>query len=167
MATSLAPCSQSVQTILESLGSEDQALFQQERDRRIEQGLSESSLLEQLCCLHVIRARLAEGYQQALTSFQATLEGKASQRVGWRRHSLRKVKGEYESPMPWMHPFKLAGEALQPFAEELETALADGETEERDSGRLEEVLAQYDLELPLPPPFPKPRWGPGTVQVYR
>jgi hypothetical protein len=111
--------------------------------------------------------RLSEGYRAALTRFQAELEAKTERRESWRASVTRKLPDEFESPMPWLHPFKLAREGLQPLAEELEAAIERGETEARDPGRLGEVLERHELSLPLPSPHFEPKFRPGAVRVYK
>jgi hypothetical protein len=83
-------------------------------------------------------ARLSEGYARALRDFEAMLEQRIGMRPGWRKSLSRKVAGEYESPMPWLHPFRLAREALDPVQDELEAAVAAGETRERHPEQLQE-----------------------------
>jgi hypothetical protein len=86
---------------------------------------------------------------------------------GWRKSVTRKLPGEFESPMPWLHPFKLAREDLARLEKELEEALAGGETEARSPGRLREVLERHDLQLPLPSPHFEPKFRPGAIRVYK
>ena len=68
--------------------------------------------------------------------------------------------------MPWLHPFKLAGEELEPLEAELEAAVLGGETRTADPGRLESVLARHGLELPLPSADVEPAFPPGGVRTY-
>jgi hypothetical protein len=159
--------SENTRATLESLSSEDQQLFLEERGKALERGVSESPLLDQLCCLRLIMTRLAEGHEVALNAFDESLGDKLKQRTGWRKSVIRKLSGEYESPMPWMHPFKLAREELQPLEERLEAAVGRGETEELDLSELQRVLERHHLELPLPSPFPPPPFPPGGVRTYK
>ena len=108
---------------------------------------------------------MSEGYARALRDFEAMLEQRIGMRPGWRKSLSRKVAGEYESPMPWLHPFRLAREALDPVQEELEAAVAAGETRERHPERLREVLAKHGLALPLPSPRMAPRFLPGNLRA--
>ena len=80
----------------------------------------------------------------------------------WRKSLARKVADEYESPVPWLHPFRLARETLSSVQDELEAAVAAGETRERHPERLRDVLAKHGLALPLPSPHVAPRFLPGT-----
>jgi hypothetical protein len=66
-----------------------------------------------------------------------------------------------------MHPFKLAREELQPLEQQLEAAVDRGETAELDPAELQRVLERHHLELPLPSPFPPPRFPPGGVRTYK
>ena len=157
--------SEVVRAMLASASSEDRKLFLEERRRSLEDQRAESPLLDQLCLLRVVVARLYEGYATALSKFEEALEQKTRMRGGWRKSILHKVTSEFESPMPWLHPFKLAVEELDPLREEIEAAVARGETRERDPGRLQEVLAKHGLVLPLPSPFAQPRFPPGNLRV--
>ena len=167
MASSMDSVSENTRATLESLSSEDQQLFLEERGKVRERGVGGSPLLDQLCCLRLIMTRLAEGHEVALNAFDETLGDKVKRRAGWRKSVIRKLSGEYESPMPWMHPFKLAREELQPLEERLEAAVGRGETEELDLSELQRVLERHHLELPLPSPFPPPPFPPGGVRTYK
>ena len=167
MASSVDSVSENTRATLESLSSEDQQLFLEERGKVRERGVGDSPLLDQLCCLRLIMTRLAEGHEVALKAFDETLGEKVKKRTGWRKSVIRKLSGEYESPMPWMHPFKLAREELQPLEGRLEAAVGRGETEELDLGELQRVLERHHLELPLPSPFPPPPFPPGGVKTYK
>jgi hypothetical protein len=148
--------------MLESAGSEERELFFEERRRVLADRCAESPLLDQLCLLRVVMARLSAGYARALADFEATLDQRIRMRPGWRKSLARKVAGEYESPMPWLHPFRLAREALSSVQDELEAAVAAGETRERHPERLRDVLAEHGLALPLTSPHVAPRFLPGT-----
>jgi hypothetical protein len=167
MASSMDSVSENTRATLESLSPEDQQLFLEERRKVLERGVGNSSLLDQLCCLRLIMTRLAEGHEVALNAFDQALGDKLKQRTGWRKSVIRKLSGEYESPMPWMHPFKLAREELQPLEERLEAAVGRGETEELDLSELQRVLERHHLELPLPSPFLPPPFPPGGVRTYK
>jgi hypothetical protein len=142
-----------VRSTLADLASEDRKLFLEERQRLLEDPHPESPLLDQLCLLRVITARLAEGYASALASFETTLEKRILMRPGWRKTLRRKTADEYESPMPWLHPFRLAREELVVVQDEIADAVARGETLVRHPERLHEVLAEHGLALPLPSPL--------------
>ena len=165
MAFPLDSESEVVRAMLTRVGSEDQKLFLEERRRLLEDECAESPLLDQLCLLRVVMARLSEGYARALSDFEAMLEQRTRMRPGWRKSLAHKVSGEYESPMPWLHPFRLAREELDPMRNELETAVARGETRERQPERLEEVLAKHELALPLPSPLVQPKYLPGSPRA--
>ena len=167
MASSMDSVSENTRATLESLSSEDQQLFLEERGKVMERGVGGSPLVDQLCCLRLIMTRLAEGHQLALNAFDESLGDKVKKRTGWRKSVILKLSGEYESPMPWMHPFKLAREELQPLEERLEAAVDRGETEELDLSELQRVLERHHLELPLPSPFPPPPFPPGGVRTYK
>jgi hypothetical protein len=162
MTAPLDSVAQSVRATLSILDADDQRLFFEERERCTEKQLGEGPLLDQLCCLRVVRARLEQGYARALADFEERLERRAHMREGWRKSTVRKVEGEYESPMPWLHPFRLADEELEPLERELQAAVAAGETAPRDPERLREVLQRHELELPLPTPIIQPRFRPGV-----
>jgi hypothetical protein len=166
MAASIDSASEAARAILRSLSREDQSLFLEEKGRYLARRAGDSPLLDQLCCLRVVMTRLSEGYAEALRRFEEGIEAKTEMPGGWRQSVTRKLPGEFESPMPWLHPFKLAREELQPLEEELEAALASGETEARDQGRLREVLERHELQLPLPSPYIEPKFRPGAVRVY-
>jgi hypothetical protein len=167
MADPIDAASEAVRAVLRILSQEDQSLFRKEKQECLARGVVESPLLDQRCCLRVVTTRLREGYSEALTRFEAGLEAKSEMRGGWRNSVTRKLPGEFESPMPWLHPFKLAREELETLEEELETALASGETELREFGRLPEVLERHQLELPLPSPHLEPKFRPGAVRVFK
>ena len=167
MASSMDSVSENTRATLESLSPEDQQLFLEERGKVLERGVGGSPLVDQLCCLRLIMTRLAEGHEVALNAFDASLGDKIKKRTGWRKSVILKLSGEYESPMPWMHPFKLAREELQPLEERLEAAVGRGETEELDLSELQRVLERHHLELPLPSPFPPPPFPPGGVRTYK
>jgi hypothetical protein len=162
MTAPLDTVSENVRATVSTLDTDDQRLFFEERTRCIQKELGEGPLLDQLCCLRVVRERLAEGYARALGDFEERLERRSGMREGWRKSTVRKVAGEYESPMPWLHPFRLANEELEALERELEAAVAAGETALRDPERLLEVLARHELELPLPTPIIQPRFRPGV-----
>jgi hypothetical protein len=152
-----------VRATLADLGREDRQLFLEERQQLLEDQQPESPLLDQLCLLRVITARLAEGYAFALAKFEVTLEKRIRMRPGWRKTLRRKAAGEYESPMPWMHPFRLAREELVAVQDELAEAVASGETRVRQPERLSDVLAKHGLALPLPSPLVPPSFAPGIL----
>lgn len=163
MTAALDSVAESVRGTLSILDADDQRLFFEERER--EKPLGESPLLDQLCFLRVVRTRLAEGYARALADFEERLERRSQMRQGWRKSTVRKVAGEYESPMPWLHPFRLANEDLEPLEQELQAAVGAGETAPRGPERLLEVLERHDLGLPLPTPIFQPRFRPGVRGV--
>jgi hypothetical protein len=165
MASDLESGSPAVRAWLADAGSEDRQRFFEERRRLLEDGRAESPLLDQLCHLRVVTARLAEGYAAALSVFEAALEQRTRMRPGWRKSRGRKAVSEYESPVPWLHPFRLAREELAPLQGELETAAAAGETRERQPERLREVLAKHELALPLPSPLMPPKYLPGGLRA--
>jgi hypothetical protein len=167
MASSMESVSEQVRATLESLSAEGRQRFLNEKQKYAERQVGESPLLDQLCCLRVVMTELAEGQEQALTEFETTLERRMKMRGGWRKSVIRKVTGEYESPMPWMHPFKLAREGLQPLEQDWEAAIAKGETGERDWASIQQVLEEHRLELPLSEPPMLPEFMPGGVRVYK
>jgi len=167
MAASIDSASDAVRALLQALSQEDQSLFLEEKDRYLARPVVESPLLDQLCCLRVVMKRLSEGYAAALRRFEEELALKTQMRGSWRESVTLKRAGEFESPMPWLHPFKLAREDLEPLQDEWETALASGETEAGNPGRLREVLDGHDLQLPLPSPHFEPKWRPGAIRVFR
>jgi hypothetical protein len=167
MAASIDSVSDAVRATLQTLSRQDQSLFLEEKDRYLERPVDDSPLLDQLCCLRVVMTRLSEGYAAALRRFEEGLAAKTEMPGGWRKSVTRKLPGEFESPMPWLHPFKLAREDLRPLEEEWEAALARGETEARNPTKLQQVLDSHELRLPLPSPDIEPKFRPGAVRVYR
>ena len=153
--------SDAVRATLADLGREDRKLFLEERQRFLAERQPESPLLDRLCLLRVITARLAEGYADALASFESTLERRIRMRPGWRRTLRRKTVDEYESPMPWLHPFRLAREELVAVQDEIAADVARGETRDRRPERLGELLAKHGLALPLPSPLARSSSAPG------
>jgi hypothetical protein len=150
--------------MLRDLGSEDQRLFLEEKNKRIEQQIADGPLLDQICCLRVVLARLSQGYATALARFEERLEARASMTGGWRDSVTRKLPDEYESPMPWLHPFKLARDELTLLERQLEASLADGSTTDTGFATFREVLDRHGLELPLPSPIMEPRFRPGAAK---
>ena len=167
MGASIDSVSEAVRAMLRALSPEDQSLFLEEKDGYLARGVGDSPLLDQLCCVRVVMSGLSEGYAEALRRFEEGIQEKTEMPGGWRKSVTRKLPGEFESPMPWLHPFKLAREELEPLEEEMEAALASGETELRDFGRLREVLERHQLALPLPSPHLEPRFRPGAVRVFK
>ena len=167
MAASIDSVSDAVRPILQALSHEDQHLFLEEKDRYLARRVVDSPLLDQLCCLRVVMTRLSEGYAAALRRFQEGLAAKTEMRGSWRESVTLKRPGEFESPMPWLHPFKLARGDLEPLEEEWLAALARGETEAADPARLQEVLDRHELQLPLPSPHFDPKWRPGAIRVFK
>jgi len=167
MTSSMDSISKIIRTDLSSFSSEDQQFFLEEKNRHLEGQIKDSSLLDQLCWLCLIRTRLSEGYKKALNTYKEKLEERTMMIGGWRKSPTMKAASEYESPMPWLHPFKLAGEELQPLEDELKAAVAEGETDEMDLVRLQEVLAKHKLWLPLPSPSLKPKYTPDSVGGYK
>ena len=167
MAASIDSVSDAVRAVLQALSHEDQQLFLEEKDRYLARPVNDSPLLDQLCCLRVVMTRLSEGYAGALRRFEEGLAAKTEMRGSWRESVTLKRPGEFESPMPWLHPFKLARGDLEPLEEEWQAALARGETEAGDPARLQEVLDRHELPLPLPSPDFEPKWRPGAIRVFR
>jgi hypothetical protein len=167
MTASIDSASDAVRATLQALSREDQSLFLKEKQRYLARPMVDSPLLDQLCCLRVVMARLSEGYTAALHRFTEGLAAKAEMPGGWRKSVTRKLPGEFESPMPWVHPFKLARGDLEPLEQAWEEALARGETEARDPGWLQGVLDRHELELPLGSPHIGPRFRPGAVRVFK
>ena len=148
------------------LDNEDRGLFAQEKESYLERRVADSPLLDELCCVRVVAKRLAEGYATALGDFDQKVDERTRMRVGWRKSATVKRPGEYESPMPWLHPFKLAGEELERLEAELEAAVLGGETRAASPSPLESVLAGHGLELPLPSADLGPAFPPGGVRTY-
>jgi len=167
MAASMKSVSEKVRATLGGLSSEEQQLFLKEKNEALEGKASDGPLLDQLCFVRLLMAMLAEGHKVAVTDFQATLDGKMHMRGGWRKSIMRKVPSEYESHMPWMHPYKLAREDLQPLEAQLAAAVAKGETEEKDWALIEQVLDRHRLDLPLSVPALLPEFQPGGIRVYK
>lgn len=157
------PVTAGVRETLTRLDADDRQRFAEEKERSLhEEGLPDGEALEELCCLRVILRGLSEGYDRALARFESRLDERSEMRQGWRKATVRKVSGEYESPMPWLHPFRLAREELEPLEVELREAIARGGASPRALARIEEVLAKHELALPLPDPEVQPRFPPGA-----
>jgi hypothetical protein len=152
---------------LDNLDPDDHRLFCEMKDEYLKRQIIDSRLLDQLCSVLVIMTRLSEGYERALTEFEERLEARTALLEGWRKSLTSKSMEEFESPMPWLHPFKLAQEELKPLSEALETAVLGGETEEKDLGMLQDVMGKYKLRFPLPSHIMKPRYPPRNVRVYK
>lgn len=152
---------------LQKLSATDRALFLEEKRGYVERKLRDSQLLDELCFIRVVARRLSEGYAVALGDFEQKVEERTRMRAGWRKSTTVKRQNEFESPMPWLHPFKLAGDELAPFEAELEAAVLNGESQPIDPERLARVLGSHDLELPLPSPQVAPRFPPGGVRSYK
>jgi hypothetical protein len=152
---------------LDNLSPDDHRFFLEKKDKYLKHQIIDSPLLDQLCCVHLIMTRLSESYEKSLTEFEERLEARTTLLEGWRKSLTTKEMEEFESPMPWLHPFKLAAEELKPLSEALETAVMKGETEEKDLGKLQEVMGKYKLQFPLPSHIMKPRYPPRSVRVYR
>lgn len=167
MTSSIDSISEIIRTALSSFSSKDQEFFLKEKNIHLERQIKDSSLLDQLCWVRLIRTRLSEGYKKTLNTYKEKLKGRTGMMGGWRKSPTMKATSEYESPMPWLHPFKLAGEELQPLEDELKAAVVEGETYEKDLGKLQEVLDKYKLQLPLPSPSLKPKYTPRPVRVYK
>lgn len=164
MNASIDTVSEPARALLRDLGPDDRRLFFDERDVRVAQRAPEGPLLDQLCCLHVITTRLSQGYAAALARFDERLAARSRMKGGWRDSVTRKLPHEYESPMPWLHPFKLAGDELSLLERELETSLAADGSTDADFARVREILARHGLDLPLPSPSVEPRFRPGAAK---
>lgn len=151
----------------DDLSSADQRLFLEEKDKYVKRQVADSPLLDQVCLVHVIVARLSEGYRKALADFEERLNARITMLEGWRQSVTKKTAGELESPMPWLHPFRVAAEELRPLQEELEAAVMKGETEEKDLGKLREVMDRHQLQWPLPSHVGQPRYLARSVRVYK
>lgn len=166
MATTIDSVSENVRASLEKLNSTDQSLFLAEKERVMEQPVSDSPLLDQLCWVRLIRMMLSEGHSKTLTEFENKLKQRTKMVRVWRKSPTIKSASEYEGPMPWLYPFKLAGEALKPLEESLEAAVTSGQTEEKDLTILQEVLDKYKINLPLQPQSTTPRFPPRPLRAY-
>ncbi|MEE8399476.1 MAG: hypothetical protein V3S89_10755 [Desulfobacterales bacterium] len=160
MTTTIDSVSESVKTSLEKLSSVNQKLFLAEKERSLKQPISNSPLLDQLCWVKLIRIMLADGHSMRLTEFKNDLKERSKRVMSWRKSPTIKTDGEFEGPMPWLHPFKLAGEALWPLEISLEEAVTSGQTEEEDLTALQEVLHRHNIDLPLQPQSTTPRFPP-------
>jgi hypothetical protein len=167
MTSSMDQVSEKLGLKVDNLDPEDRRLFFENKDEYLKHQIIDSPLLDQLCSVHLIMTRLSEGYERALAEFEERLEERTASPEGWRKSLTSKTLEELESPMPWLHPFKLAKEELKPLSEALETAVLGGETEEKELGMLQEVMGKYRLQFPLPSHIMKPRYPPRGVRVYR
>ncbi len=157
MTLSMNSVSENMQDKLKNLDPGDQKLFLAKKEKYIKRNINDSPLLDQLCYVHLIITRLSEGYSKALAGFEGKLDSQLSALESWRDSFSIKMDGEYESPMPWLHPLKLAGSELKPLEEELEADVLKGETQERDLKKLYKTMDQYQLRLPLPGDFLRQR----------
>ena len=167
MASTIDSVSESIRKLLVDLGEEDLRLFLDDKATYIQRHSSDSPMLDQLCWVRLIRVRLAEAFSVALSNYKERLKGRTSMPGGWRKSPTTKTPSEFESPMPWLHPYKLAGEALRPLEEALETAVTSGETAIQDLSILENVCRQYDIQLPLSSQTSNPSFPPRSLRMYR
>ncbi len=166
MASTIDSVSESVRASLEDVSATDRDLFLAEKERAMKQQIIDSPLLDQLCWVRLIRLMLSEGHSKLLAEYEDKLKERTEMVRGWRKSPTTKSASEYEGPMPWLHPFKLAGEALEPLEESLETAVTSGQTEEGDLEALKEVLDRYKINLPLQLQAATPRFPPRPLRIY-
>lgn len=167
MTPAIDSISEDIQRRLADLSEEDLRLFLDDKAAYIQRHIDDSPLLDQLCWVRLIQTRLAGAFSKVLSNYKERLEGRTSMVGGWRKSPTTKAPSEFESPMPWLHPYKLAGEALQPLTEALETAVSSGETAALDLKLLEDVCNRYDIQLPLSPLPLKPSFPPRPLRMYQ
>jgi len=149
------------------MSTEDQSLFTETKRRFMEREIADSPLLDQVCWVRLIGTRLREAFTEVLSAYKAKLRSRIDMPGGWRKSTTTKSSGEFESPMPWLHPFKLAADDLQSLEEELTSAASAGETGEKELKRLQEVLLEHHLQLPLQPVSLKPDYTPRPTRIFR
>lgn len=152
---------------LDDLSSDDKQLFQDIKSEWQKKQIKESPLLDQLCWVQLIRRRLSDSFAKALLSQREKLEKRAKMPSRWRESPTIKSPEEFEGPMPWLHPYKMAGEALAPLEQELKTAINSGDTNANDISMLGEVLSKHNLKFPLASDEPIPRFPPRSLRFYK
>jgi len=167
MVSSIDSVSESIRELLVKLSEEQQNSFLDDKAAFMQRQINDSPALDQLCWVRLIRVLLAETLARDLARYTERLESRMSMPGGWRESRTIKSSAEFESPMPWLHPYKLAGEALQPLEEKLETAATSGENQEVDLTKLGKVLEKYDIRLPLAESFYKPKFQPRSLRIYK
>jgi len=166
MGSTVSVLSESIRKVLRDLGEDDRRLFLRYKTSLIEDQIGDSPLLDQLCWVRLVRTRLSDNYAMALSTYREGLAGRVNMPGGWRKSRTIKSRGEFESPMPWLHPYKLAGEALQPLEEELHRSVTSGQTAERDISRLLQVLEEHDIRFPISPSQLSPKFPPRPLRTY-
>ena len=167
MSSTIPSASEHIQTTLHKLNPEDQQLFSETKENYTKRQIVDSPLLDQLCWIQLINARLKEHYSTVLSSYTERLKNRIDMPGGWRKLRTIKSSGEFESPMPWLHPFKLTADALQPLEEELEPAVSAGETKEKDLKKLQDLFDKYNLQFPLEPLSLKPKYPPRPTRIFK
>lgn len=153
--------------MLGQLSSNDQERFEQYKDAMRKKQINESPLLDQLCWVRLMRSQLSDSYAKALSGYEERLAKRAEMPGRWRKSPTMKSPDEFESPVPWLHPFKLAGEALAPLEEELEKAVASGDTEAKDTARLGEILDTHGIRFPISSNEPISRFPPRPLRIHK
>lgn len=167
MSSTIPSESEHIQTILNKLNPEDQQLFSETKENYTKRAIADSPLLDQLCWIQLISARLKEHYSTVLSSYEERLKNRIDMPEGWRKLKTIKSPSEFESPMPWLHPFKLTADAIKPLEEELETAVSAGETKEKDLKNLQDLFDKYNLQFPLESLSLKPKYPPRPTRVFK
>ena len=156
-----------INKMMGELSSDDQRLFRQYRDELLKEQIKESPLLDQLCWVKLVRSRLSDSYAKVLSAYQEKLAQRTMMPGSWRKSRTIKSPGEFESPMPWLHPFKMAGEALAPLEEELDRAVASGDRSARDMTKLGEVLEEHNIQFPISSQEPAPKFPPRSLRTFQ
>ena len=167
MSFAIAVGSEDIRSALIRLSREDQQLFSDTREKYAKNVIGDGPLLDQICWLRLIMIRLRENFSSALSAYEEGLKDRINKPGGWRKLRTIKLSGEFESPMPWLHPFKLAANGIQSLEEELVSAVSGGETEEKDMKRLQEIFNQYNLQFPIQPVSLKPDYMPRPTRIFK
>ena len=152
---------------LDSLSSDDKKLFLDLKSEWQKKQIQESPLLDQLCWVQLIRRQLTDRFAKALSSHKEKLEKRVKMPSRWRKSPTIKSPEEFEGPMPWLHPYKMAGQALAPLEKELTAAVGSGDTKAKDIAMLKEVLSKHNLQYPLASEAPVPRFPPRSLRLYK
>lgn len=166
MGSTIDSSSESIGKSLKNLSEDDRRLFLEYKKTIMGNQVADSPLLDQLCWVRLVRTRLLDNYTIALSASKEKLKERIDMPGGWRESRTVKTASEFESPMPWLHPFKLAAEELKSFEEGLNAAVSSGETEEKDATMLQEVLDKYDIRFPITSSHLSPKFPPRSLRIF-
>jgi hypothetical protein len=167
MPSTIPLLSEHIKTALINLSPEDQRFFSETKENYTKREMADSPLLDQLCWVLLIEIRLKENFSKVLSTYTERLKSRIDMPDGWRKSTTIKSYSELESPMPWLHPFKLAADDIQSLEEELVSAVSARETAEKDLKILQEIFDQYNLQFPLQPISLKPEYLPRPTRIFK